>query len=236
MSRTSLTWPRRHRAVWDRPAADTRLLPIPFSNTVSPGPSVIPSGMSLKPSAPSRHPSPGVTRNVDARVYSRMPPRGSAPPGALLPAADACLDSPQMFPRPLPLRASPSAVDACPGSPQMYSHGPTPLRALPLAVDARAPARMILRPAVPGAMMDGCAFTQAIPHVPAPDAPAHAAEGALATTSSFSIPMPRERSLTPVRQFTSQGRVKRSRSPLGAGLVPALPDRRGVPHCHTKRK
>ena len=208
MSRISLIRPRRRRAVWERPAADTRLLPIPFSNTVSPGPSVIPTGMSSKPSAPSRHPSPGVTRNVDARVYSRMTPRGSAPPGALLPAADACSDSPQMFPRPLPLRASPSAVDACPGSPQMYSHGSTPLRALPLAVDARAPARKILRPAVPGEMMDGSAFPQAIPHVPTPDAPAHAVEGALALPSSLSIPMPRKGSLTPARQCAPQGGVK----------------------------
>ena len=36
MSRTSLTRPRRNRAVWDRPATGTRLLPNPFPTTVSP--------------------------------------------------------------------------------------------------------------------------------------------------------------------------------------------------------
>ena len=36
MSRISLHRPRHNRAVWDRPATDTRLLPIPFPNTVSP--------------------------------------------------------------------------------------------------------------------------------------------------------------------------------------------------------
>ena len=34
MSRTSLHRPRRNRAVWDRPAADTRLLPYPFPPTI----------------------------------------------------------------------------------------------------------------------------------------------------------------------------------------------------------
>ena len=36
MSRISLIRPRRHRAVWDRPATDTRLLPTSSSFTVSP--------------------------------------------------------------------------------------------------------------------------------------------------------------------------------------------------------
>ena len=37
MSRISLIRPRRHRAVWDRPAPGTRLLPSPLPLTVSPG-------------------------------------------------------------------------------------------------------------------------------------------------------------------------------------------------------
>ena len=37
MSRTSLHRPRRNRAVWDRPAPGTRLLPSPLPLTVSPG-------------------------------------------------------------------------------------------------------------------------------------------------------------------------------------------------------
>ena len=193
MSRTSLNRHRRNRSVWDRPATDTRLLPNPFPPTVFSSPSPIPYGMSFKPSAPSQHLPPGVVseahlslrlhRFVDARGSSRMTPRGLAPPGAFLPAADACPDSPQMFPRPLPLRASPSAVDACPGSPQMYPHGPTPLRAIPLAMDARAPARMIFRPAVPGVEMDACAKSQVLSHVPDSDALVHVAEGALAHPS-----------------------------------------------------
>ena len=184
---------RRNRVVWDHPASDTRLLPNPFPSTVSLRPSVTSGESPIKPSAPSRHPKPGVAletharlrfpRTVDARVNARMTSRGLALKRAFLPAADACLDSPQMFPRPLPLRASPSAVDACPGSPQMYSHGQTPLLAIPTSVDARAPARMFLRPAVPGVEMDACANAQAISHAPAPDAPAHAAEGALALPS-----------------------------------------------------
>ena len=36
MSRIALTRPRRNRAVWDRPAHDTRLLPTLFPDTVSP--------------------------------------------------------------------------------------------------------------------------------------------------------------------------------------------------------
>ena len=193
MSRPSLSRPRLRRAVWDRPATDTRLLFSPFPGTVSLSPSIFPHGKTTKPSAPSRHLSPVVTvepqfpsrlpRIVDARVYARMTSRGSAPHGAFLPAADACPDSPQMFPRLIPLRVSPSAVDACPGSPQMYPHGPTPLRALPSSVDARAPARMISPPAVPGVEVDACAKAQAISHATAPDAPVHAAEGALALPS-----------------------------------------------------
>ena len=193
MSRPSLTWPRLNRAVWDRPAPDTRLLPNPFPQPtiVSPGPSAIPTRMSIKPSAPSRLLPSGVIsesqaplrlpRTVDARVYPRKFP-DYALSGAV---SDACPDSPQKKTHGQPLRVSPSAVDACPGSPQMYSHSQLPLRASSSAVDARALARMFFRPAVPGVEMDACAKAQAISHVPAPDAPAHAAEGALALPSQI---------------------------------------------------
>ena len=192
MSRTSLSRPRLRRAVWDRPATDTRLLPMPFPLTVAPGPSIFPYGKTTKPSAPSRHLTPGVTlepqfpsrlpRIVDARVYSRMTSRGSAPHGALLLAADACLDSPQMFPR-LPLASFPLRRGRLPRLAADVYPQPTPLRASPSAVDARAPARMISPPAVPGVEVDACAKAQAISHAPAPDAPVLAVEGALATLS-----------------------------------------------------
>ena len=36
MSHPSLHWPRLNRSVWDRPATDTRLLPITLSQLPSP--------------------------------------------------------------------------------------------------------------------------------------------------------------------------------------------------------
>ena len=191
MSRPSLTWPRLNRAVWDRPAPDTRLLPNPFPPTVSLSPLVPLGGITIKPSAPSRLLPSGVIsesqaplhlpRTVDARVYPRKFP-DYALRGAV---SDACPDSPQKKTHGQPLRVSPSAVDACPGSPQMYSHSQLPLRASPSAVDARAPARMFFRPAVPGVEMDACAKAQAISHAPVLDAPAHVIEGALALPSQI---------------------------------------------------
>ena len=53
MSRTSLHRPRRPRAVWDRSATDTRLLHIPFPNTVSP-----------------RTPFPGDGRSIGSTRYT----------------------------------------------------------------------------------------------------------------------------------------------------------------------
>ena len=185
MSRISLHRPRLSRSVWDRPATDTRLLPNPFPNTVSPSPLVFPKRNVHQVQRPLCPPAAGFPRPVDARDFSRMYPRYAVPCAE----ADACPDSPQMFPRLLPLRVSPSAVDACLGSPQMYSHSQLPLRASPSAVDARAPARMFFRPAVPGVEMDACAKAQAIPHAPAPEALAGTAEGALAHPS-LSTPTP----------------------------------------------
>ena len=188
MSRMAYILARRNRVEWDHPAPDTRLLPNPFpkSTIVPPGPLAIPTRMSIKPSAPSQLLPSGVIsesqallrlpRTVDARVYPRKFP-DCALRGAV---SDACPDSPQKKTHGQPLRVSPSAVDACPGSPQMYSHSQLPLRASSSAVDARALARMFFRPAVPGVEMDACAKAQAISHVPALDAPAHAVEGALA--------------------------------------------------------
>ncbi len=219
MSRSSLSWPRLIRSVWDRPATDTRLLPIPFSNyplprgerarvrviplpIVSLGPSIFPCGRTTKPSAPSRLlpsrvpsesqlPLP-LHRTVDARGLPRMTSRGSARKRAFLLAADACLDSPQMFPR-LTLASAPFRRGCLPRLAADVSPQLTPLRASPSAVDARASARMNSRSAVPGAEADACVFGQAYSHAPAPDAPANAAEGALANPSRFShLDAPRE--------------------------------------------
>ena len=64
MSRNSLHRPRRPRAVWDRPAHGTRLLPIPFPDTVSP-----------------IHPPSGDGRSIDSTRHtsSRGHSRGYAP-------------------------------------------------------------------------------------------------------------------------------------------------------------
>ena len=108
MSRISLTWPRLSPSEWDRPAADTRLLPHPFPRPVSLGSPRSPSRVSLAASAPSQSPVrkppappysrparaayarsalPGV--DADARVSSRMN-ACSALPGV---DADACVNS-----------------------------------------------------------------------------------------------------------------------------------------------
>ena len=202
MSHINLHRPRLSRSVWDRPATDTRLLPSPLA---------FPTRIVHQVQRPLCPPAAGFLRPVNARDFSRMYPR-PAISGA---ESDACPDSPQMFPRLLPLRASPSAVDACPGSPQTYPHGPTPLRAIPLAVDARAPARMIFRPAAPGVETDACAKAQAIPHAPAPEALAGTADGALAHPS-LSTPIPSRGE--PVRQrriITDPGRAASGTSAFG---------------------
>ena len=193
MRRISLHRPRLNRSVWDRPATDTRLLPNPFPPTVSPSPLAFPTRIVHQVQRPLCPPAAGFPRPVDARVYPRKFP-DCALRGVV---SDACLDSPQKKTHGQPLRVSPSAVDACPGSPQTYPHGPTPLRAIPLAVDARAPARMIFRPAAPGIETDACAKAQAIPHAPAPEALAGTTEGALAHPSLSTSTLSRGK---PVRQ------------------------------------
>ena len=197
MSRIGFTWPRRTRSVWDRPAADTRLLLTPFPPTVSPGPSPFPRGSS-KPSAPSRLLSSGVTRephltlpphpDVDARGFPRKDPT-CAHSGVRM---DACFDSLQMFPRLTPASA-PLRRGCLPRLAADVFPTANPLRAFPSAVDARAFARRYVRNALPGLAKIARLPRRAIAHVPAPDAPAYADEGALATSSfssssSYAIP------------------------------------------------
>ena len=206
MSRTSLTWPRRNRSVWDRSATDTRLLPTPLSNSVSLTPSIFPSGRTAKTSAPSRLLPSGVTlesqvplplhRTVDARASARKDPT-CAQRGVRM---DACLDSPQMFPR-LPLASAPLRRGCLPRLAADVSPQLTPLRAFPSAVDARAFARMYFRSAVPGVAKIACANVQAIPHAPTPDAPANTAEGALATSSLYTV-IPAEAGIHPSKTLT----------------------------------
>ncbi len=188
MSRTACILARRTRSEWDRPATDTRLLPSPFPQptTVSPGPSPFPHGKTTKPSAPSRLTPSGVIpekqvplrlpRTVDARAPARKDPT-CAPRGVRM---DACFDSLQMFPRLTPasatLRRGCLPRLAADEDPQL-----TQLRATPSAVDARALARMyFFRTALTGGATIACTKALAISHAPAPDAPATAAEGALA--------------------------------------------------------
>ena len=214
------TLARRTRSEWDRPATDTRLLHSPFPNyplprgerarvrviplpVVSPSPSTLPHGRTPKPSAPSRLLPSGVIsesqvplrlpRTVDARAPARKDPT-CAPRGVRM---DACFDSLQMFPRltpaSAPLRRGCLPRLAAEEDPQL-----TLLRASPSAVDACALARMYCRTAVPGvAKIAWTAKAQAISHAPAPDAPANAAEGALATPSPLSSTLISDPSVTP---------------------------------------
>ena len=189
MSRIGLTWPRRTRSVWDRPAADTRLLPTTFPPTVSLSPSPFPRGSS-KPSAPSRLLPSGVTRepqltllphpDVDARGFPRKDPT-CAHRGVRM---DACFHSLQMFPRLTPASA-PLRRGCLPRLAADVFPTANPLRAFPSAVDARAFARRYARNALPGLAKIARANARAIAHVPAPDAPAYAAEGALANPPPF---------------------------------------------------
>ena len=170
--------------VRDRRNLDTRPLSIPFPPTVSLS-SAFPRG-SAKPSAPSRPLPSGVTKepqltllpqpDVDARGFPRKDPT-CALSGVRM---DACFDSLQMFPRLSPASATlrrgclPTlAADVFPTA--------NPSRAFPSAVDARAFARRYARNALPGLAKIARANAKAIAHVPTPDAPAYAVEGALAT-------------------------------------------------------
>ena len=78
MSRTSLISSRRSRTACRRPAHDTRLLPTPFPDIVSPSHPVDPLRVSPKTSAPSR-PTPHRTvcsRGIAPRKISRTAPLG----------------------------------------------------------------------------------------------------------------------------------------------------------------
>ena len=162
------TLARRNRAVWDRPATDTRLLPPSFHNTVSLHCPLDHLRMSIIASAPSR---------------PHFPQRYCA--------ADACVPSPQMISHGShPKRACPMAVDARVPSPRMLTHGSHPQRACPTAVDARVLSRMISRSALLGVEADACANPQMISHAPALDAAARATEGALANLILTLSPSP----------------------------------------------
>ncbi len=219
------TLARRTRSEWDRPATGTRLLPNPFPqpSTVSLSPSTLPHGRTSKPSAPSRLPPSGVIpekqvplqlpRTVDARAPARKDPT-CAQRGVRM---DACFDSLQMFPQLTPasvtLRRGCLPRLAAEEDPQL-----TQLRASPSAVDARALARTyFFRTAVPGVATIACTKALAISHAPAPDAPAHAAEGALATPSPHSstlisgpsvTPAPLTRHPRPLHRHSRGGRSK----------------------------
>ena len=165
---------RRNRAVWDRPATDTRLLLRPRPIPVSLRSPVDPLRMSIKTSAPSRPPSP--QRHL---------------------AADACGLLPQMIALGYPgHRASGEAADARAPSPRMITHGSYPQRTCPTTVDARVLSRMNSRSAFIGVEADACANPQMISRTATLDAdadacgiapqmishvPSRAAEGALAT-------------------------------------------------------
>ena len=140
MSRYSLHRARRIRAVWDRTATGTRLLPLSFPNPVSLPSPLDPPRMYLKTSAPSRPTSPQRHNAADARVPSpRMITHGS-----------------------YPLRACPTTVDARVLS-WMLS------RSASLGVDADAcgyTSRMISRSALTGVDADACAYPQMISHAP----------------------------------------------------------------------
>ena len=211
MSRLSLTWPRRTRSEWDRPAIDTRLLHIPLSHFRVPRPFSLPLWKNNQAQRPLS--TTAVRRHLGAAMVVAAPPDRGCP----RPRADVTRTAPFVAQGPMPaltrrrcshgypLRVSPSAVDACPGSPQMYPHSQLPLRASPSAVDARAFARMYCRSAVPGVEADACAFAQAISHAPAPDAPAHTAEGALATSPFPPFSSVTPRSLLPYHSDAPQG-------------------------------
>ena len=192
MSRYRLHRAHRTRAVWDRTATGTRLLPLSFPNPVSLPSPLDPPRMYLKTSAPSRPTSPQRHNAADARVPSpRMITHGSYPLRACPTTVDARVLS-RMISRSASLGVD---ADARVPSPRMITHGSYPLRACPTTVDARVYSRMISRSAfigvdadarvysrmisrsaLTGVDADACAYPQMIPH-----APSRAAEGALAT-------------------------------------------------------
>ena len=163
---------RRHRAVWDRLATDTRLLLRPRPYPVSLGNTMNPLRMTLKTSAPSRPPSPLRHRAADARVPSpRMITHGSHPQ-----------------------RACPTTVDA-----RVLSRMNSRSALLGVEADTCVNSRMISRSALLGVEADACANPQMISHAPALDAAARAAEGALAALILSPSVIPAEAGIHPLR-------------------------------------
>ena len=177
MNRTGLISNCRHRAVWDRPAPDTRLLPWPKPVPVSLGRPIDPLRMTLIASAPSWPTCPSRPRAADARVPSpRMITHGSHPQRACPTTVDACGIAPRMTSRSVPFGVE---ADACGIAPRMTS------RSAPSGVEADAcgiAPRMNSRSAPSGVEADACGTTPRMTsRVPTLRAAARAAEGALAT-------------------------------------------------------
>ena len=234
MSRLSLIRPRRTRSVWGRPAADTRLLPNPFPPTVSLSPSTFPRG-STKPSAPSRLLPSGVTIGVASTLAAptgRGCPRFSAEGPHLRPQSAygwmPAFHSLQMFPRLSPASA-PLRRGCLPTLAADVFPTANPSRAFPSAVDARAFARRYARNALPGLAKIARANALAIAHVPTPDAPAYAVEGALANPSLIlSWFKQRKDPLTnPNSTLHPHNRIHRGKTPGPISRGRASPFRRG---------
>ena len=185
MSRISLIRPRRPRAVWDRPATGTRLLPWPKPVPVSLGCPIDPLRMTHKTSAPSRPASPPRPRAADARVPSpRTITHGSYPQRACPTTVDARALS-RMNSRSASLGVE---ADACGIAPRTNSRTAT----LDAEADARVLSRMNPRSASFGVEADACGIAPRMTsRAPTLRAAARAAEGALATlilTLSPSLP------------------------------------------------
>ncbi len=186
MSRTSLISNCRTRAVWDRPATGTRLLPWPLPIPVSLGCPINPLRMTPKTSAPSRPTCPPRPRAADARAHSpRMITHGSYPQRACPTTVDARVLS-RMNSRSALLGVE---ADACGIAPRMIS------RFTLLGVEADAcgiAPRMTSRSASFGVEADACGIAPRMTsRAPTLRAAARAAEGALATlilTQSQSLP------------------------------------------------
>ena len=186
MSRTSLISNCRTRAVWDRPATGTRLLPWPKPVPVSLGCPINPLRMTPKTSAPSRPTCPPRPRAADARAHSpRMITHGSYPQRACPTTVDARALS-RMNSRPAFIGVE---ADACGIAPRM----PSRLASLGVEADACGIApRMNPRSASFGVEADACGIAPWMTsRAPTLRAAARAAEGALATlilTPSQSLP------------------------------------------------
>ena len=216
MSRQSLTWPRRHRAVWERPAADTRLLPHPFPKPVSLGSPRSPLRKSLAASAPSQSP----VRKLPAPPYSR-PARAAYARSALRGVdADACVNSWMNARSALPASTRMPAL-----TPRMNARS-----ALPgVDADACVNSWMNACSALPGVDADACANPADDLFRPDPSRPDPDHRGSAGNPHPFHPDAPR--GISHARPaIHPPGRCET----VGAGLVPALPDRRGAPHTHEK--